>query len=172
LLLRGHLVAPSDAAFKERWGRRRLPCRQRLAALAYAVGGVREIVWSRDLARPLVFSHLFGRQALQEATTRVEEVLRGWGYVGQRQHNEFANALATVLLLAGGPRLEDVTLAHLAAARRLAPSVPLRTHGIKLSRALAHLGVLPESLPLHPGGHPFLHRDPMYKAGVPPEWAG
>jgi hypothetical protein len=117
-----------------------------------------------------VFSHVFGRQALQDATTRVEEVLRAWGYVGQRQHSEFADALATVLILAGSPRLEDVTLAHLAEARRLAPSVPLRTQCLKLSRALAHLGMLPESLPLHPEGHPFLQRDPMYKAGVPPEW--
>jgi hypothetical protein len=50
-------------------------------------------------------------------------------------------------ILAGSPRLEDVTLAHLAAARRLAPSVPLRTQCLKLSRALAHLGVLPEPLP-------------------------
>ena len=164
------LVAPSDAAFKARWGRRRLPCRQRLAALAYAVGGVREIVWCRDLARPLVFSHVFGTQALQHATTRVEDVLHGWGYVGQRQHSEFANALATVLLLAGSPRLEDLTLAHLAAARRLAPSVPLRTQCLKLSRALAHIGMLPESLPLHPEGHPFLQADPMYRAGVPAEW--
>jgi hypothetical protein len=163
------LVAPTDAAFKERWGRRRLSCR-RLVALAYAVGGVREIVWCRDLARPLVFSHVFGRQALQDASARVEEVLRGWGYVDQRQHSELANALATVLLLAGSPHVEDVTLAHLAAARRLAPSFPLRTQCLKLSRALAHLGVVPESLPRHPEGHPFLKPDPMYTAGVPSEW--
>jgi hypothetical protein len=166
------LVTPSDAASKEHWGTRKPPCRQRLAALAYAVAGVRQIVWCRDLARPLVFSHAFGKQALEDATTRVEEVLRGWGYVGQRQHSEFASALASVLLLAGSPRLEDVTLAHLAVARRLAPSVPLRTQCLKLSRALAHLGVLPESLPLHPEGHPFLQGDPMYKAGVPSEWLG
>jgi integrase len=164
------LVTASDAMFKRRWGRRKLPCRQRLAALAYGIGGVREVIWSRDLTRSLLFSHLFGRQLLQEATSRLEDVLSGWGYVSQRQHSELGNALATVLLLAGSPRLEDVTLTHLTDARRLAPSVPLRSQCLKLSRALANLGFLQEPLPLHPEGHPFLRGDPMYKSGVPTEW--
>jgi integrase len=104
--------------------------------------------------------------------SRLEDVLSGWGYVDQRQHKELGNALATVLLLAGSARLEDVTVTHLTDARRLAPPVPLRSQCLRLSRALAHLGLLDESLPLHPEGHPFLRGDPMYKAGVPSEWLG
>src|ERR1700716_4566477 len=73
-------------------------------------------------------------------------------------------------MLAVSPGGEDMRLEHLVVAHPLAPSVPLRRQFLKLSRALAELGLLHAPLPLHPEGHPFLGSDPMYRAGVPPEW--
>jgi hypothetical protein len=53
-------MVETEAAFKARWRKRNLPCRTRLAAIAYLLGGVREIVWAKDLVRSFVFGMVFG----------------------------------------------------------------------------------------------------------------
>jgi hypothetical protein len=160
----------TEAAFKAEWRKPNLPCRPRLAAIAYVLGGVREIVWAKDLVRSFVFGIVFDVRSLREATTTIQQVLQSWGYADPNLRRDLGNALATVLLLAGSPRLDSLRRDHLELARRLAPSVFLRGHFLKLSRALAELGLLGAPLPLHPEGHPFLGSDPMYRAGVPAEW--
>ena len=63
-------------------------------------------------------------------------LLQSWGYADPNLRRDIGNALATVLLLAGSPRLDSLQYEHLELARRLAPSVFLRGHFLKLSRAL------------------------------------
>lgn len=111
----------TEATFKARWGKRNLPSRPRLVAIAYVLGGVREVVWAKDLMRSFVFGMVFGVAGLREATNIVEQVLLNWGYADPNLRRELGNALATVLLLAGSPRLQDLRREHLELGRRLAP---------------------------------------------------
>jgi len=155
----------TEATFKARWGKRNLPSRPRLVAIAYVLGGVHEIVWAKDLMRSFVFGMVFGVAALRDATNTVHQVLLNWGYADPNLRREMGNAVATVLMLAGSPCLQDLRREHLELGRRRAPSVFLRGQFLKLSRALTELGFLDAPLPLHPEGHPFLGSDPMYRAG-------
>ena len=70
------------------------------------MGGVREIVWTKDLVRSFVFGLVFGVTSLREATTTIEQVLHTWDYADPNLRRDLGNALATVLLLAGSPRLD------------------------------------------------------------------
>jgi hypothetical protein len=72
-----------------------------LVAIAYVVGGVREIVWAKDLMRSFVFGMVFGVARLREATNTVQKVLLNWGYADPNLRREMDNAVTTVLLLAG-----------------------------------------------------------------------
>lgn len=107
----------SRAAFKARWGKRNLPCRLRLAAIAYVLDGVRDVVWAKDLMRSFVFGIVIGVASLREATNAVEQVLLKWGYADPNLRRELGNAIATVLLLAGSPRLQDLRHEHLELAQ-------------------------------------------------------
>jgi len=95
--------------------------------------------------RTALASRIFGRPRVNSGLKRIIDLVRSWGY-GNWGGKGLQWAICTVLLANKSPRLEELTLAILAAERD-ATSVHYRIASITLlSRALAALGILPQPL--------------------------
>ena len=124
--------------------------RYQLLVIAYCLGP------QTDFFLPLLsklssFSlacYLFGKEPLEAAVERVCGLLQTWGYEVEvpTQRRHLMTAIAELLLATRSPHLEDVTLEVLS---------QLRTHMVRykriclgrLSKALAHLGIIGRPLP-------------------------
>lgn len=110
------------------------------------------------LKRPIAFEALgkygrvplahriFGRARVERALDRIMQAVVDWGYAPpSRKSLHFT--LCEVLLFVQSPQLEDITLERLMELRAVtARHTRLRSGILRLSRALAGLGLIPKSL--------------------------
>ena len=112
-----------------------------------------------------VAERVFGADAVVAADERVRGLLEGAGYPS-RHPVYLRRAVSLVLLRAGSPRLDDVTLGDLDAAYVEGdPSESARRAVYRVSRALELAGLTPRAARI-----PSRSR-PVEKTGVAPEWA-
>jgi hypothetical protein len=115
------LLGPQRDHFQQRYWLSK-ECRFHLLALAYLLGGV------RDLYRCGVFHHThlacicFGAEAVKQAIQRVQAVLRTWGYRTASTQEQLPKTICAVLLASGSPQLEDITLEVVSAMRAGTPA--------------------------------------------------
>ena len=96
--------------------------------------------------RTALACRIFGRNRVNGNLEKLINLVRSWGYGRFGGGKDIQWALCTVLLANQSPRLEDLTLAVLAAEGN-ATLVDYRIASITLlSRALAAMGILPKSL--------------------------
>lgn len=90
---------------------------------------------------------VFGRDAVQAAITKVIETLRSWDASKHTVANQIPAALSDLLLVTGNARLEQVTEQEIRDLAEQYPKGARRRGLIKVSRVLAHQGVIAK--PLH-----------------------
>ena len=144
-------IGATAAAHQRRHGahNRGRHTRRHLAVLAYVLGGVRDLspfFAYRAMPWVALAGHAFGPDVVEEAATTVYEAARGWGYRPSARP-DIRMALAIALLDNRSPHLADLSLERLAALRQRAYTKTLTENLEVVSRALAHLGLLPAPLP-------------------------
>jgi len=109
---------------------------------------------------------LFGRDAVDRELQRVQAYLATVGYGSKAQkHPILSSALARLLLLAGEPRLEVITIDLVERVHQQAPPASdLRTVLFRLARVLHGMGFVPREIRYHPC-------QPALPQGVDPGWA-
>lgn len=124
--------------------------RYQLLVIAYCVGPQTDFFLPllKKISSFTLACYLFGKQPLEEAVERICALLRTWGYevdtTAQRSH--LMTTTAEMLLANRSPHLEEVTLAVLSRLREHM----LRHKRIcleRVSKALAHLGIIESPLP-------------------------
>jgi hypothetical protein len=96
----------------------------------------------------VVLAHrVFGRARPEHALDRIMRAVVDWGYAERPSRKSLHFTLCEVLLVVQSPQLEDITLDHLPRLRAAtARNTRLRSGILRLSRALAGLGLIPKSL--------------------------
>jgi hypothetical protein len=90
---------------------------------------------------------VFGQARVEHALDRIMRAVVDWGYAAQPSRKALNFTLCEVLLVVQSPQLEDITLDHLTHLRAAAARhTRLRSGILRLSRALAGLGLLPRGL--------------------------
>ena len=144
--------------------------RHDLIAVAYLLGQFRDLHALGIIGKRLLAEKVFGRQRVSDAIEPVLNLIKSWG--GGRAHVDrlYQRLLGELFLLAGSPRLADLTPPVLAQARQGGMAVRLKRMIGTLTRALAALGRLATPLPpTARTGTKSVARS--VAAGVPPEWA-
>jgi site-specific recombinase XerD len=114
-----------------------------IAAVAYLHGWFRDVLALGRFQRDALARRVFGKEAIDDATRRVLEPLKQWGYETGTPH---LSCLCEMLLLNENPRLDALTAEHLERCRREA-DVSKRSLYFQLAKALAIDGVLDAPLP-------------------------
>jgi hypothetical protein len=110
---------------------------------------------------------VFGREVVQAAISEVVDTLRSWDASRHTVVNQIPSALSDLLLVAGTSRLEDVTEQQVRALAERYSRGARRSGLIKISRVLAHRGII---------AHPLHNTDPQRGprpdtlATVPASW--
>ncbi len=150
----------------------RQPCYQ-LLTLAYFLGPPTDF-WFPFLTQvsPLAFARLlFGEDELETALNALTSALLTWGYRAETPgaHTLLRTVLVEVFLSCRSASLEQVTSAHLEALREQLEPPAKRAVVERISKALAHLGIIDAPLPAAQEQRKLLpeHRN---TDGVDPEW--
>lgn len=127
---------------------------------------------------PLAY-RLFGRVRVEAALDRVMQALVDWGYALPSRPS-MRLTLCEIFLFVQSPRLDDITLDHLSQLRVVtARHTRLRGGVLRLSRALAGLGIIPA--PLNGWAYDAAARltprtiaadQPIEAAAILPAWRG
>lgn len=156
---------------EEEWRRLAVDVRYRMLvlAVAYRLCGVHAYkAFPLPLSHCHLFQLLFGPEAWAEAEGRIGRLLSEWRYsVGDgsgQSRSHFTQTLAMALLDVQSPRVEDITLAALSELRE---REAWHSYIVPISRALRHMGVVPEHFKGGSGAKPS---DDVW-AGMAPEWA-
>lgn len=163
-------ICPTQADFRARYTCRRNGCRQPLLAVAYLLGGLRNLFAFpvAGIFRVRLAYTVFGAAAIDEALRRVQAVVADWGYSSAAIHQDLRAALCTALLANRSPCLEDLTLDGLAALRACVRAEGVFVAITLLSRVLRDLGILRETLaPARKARTPGQCRG---VEGIAPEW--
>lgn len=147
--------------------------RRHLIGFAYVLGpqtGFYLPLFGQATSSRSLAEHFFGQDRLEEATQRIGNIHRSWGYeVDARVCRKLLmNTIAEVFLVNRSPYLEEVTLEFLQALQnKLMPHK--RPILERLSKALVHLGIL--ETPLTPAyERSRVLPAQMDTTGVPPQW--
>ncbi len=111
---------------------------------------------------------MFGAEPVRAAVDETISVLSAWGAYRDAQSWTISNAVLDVILTVGSASLRDVTYEHLVnMTAEYRPGMSRRQGIFKLSRVLAHLGVIPQPLT---NNHHRQGIRPSTLASVPDEW--
>ena len=165
------VLGPTQGAYVEFHGRpSRTDVRQYVMAIAYLLGCYRNVRTLGGFNRRSLAEKVFGKGQVTEALEEAQDIARGWGY-SSRYGNAFRGVVSEAMLAHGTSNLRAFDAETLDALRRGPGVQPARRSLLyRLSRVLAHLGVL--EAPLSPeSGIP----EPFYqegrRLGIAPEWA-
>jgi integrase len=165
------VLGPTQGAYVEFHGRPgRTDVRQYVMAIAYLLGCHRDVRSLGGFNRRSLAEKVFGEGRVTEALEEAQNVTRGWGYSG-RYGNAFRGVVSEAMLAHGTSDLRSFDAETLDALRRGPGVQPARRSMLyRLSRVLAHLGVL--EAPLSPESgipEPFFREG--RRLGVAREWA-
>jgi len=122
-------------------------CRQPVVAVAYLLDCFNDFFALGHCNFAALASKVFGPQPVHVALQRVQQELLRWGYGIEQTKRDVARALSVALLRNGSPYLEDLTLALLEELRQREVAEYLKSSVFRISRVLAHLGILDHPLP-------------------------
>ena len=147
--------------------------RYQLLVIAYWIGPQTDffLPFLKEIV-PLSFAHLvFERELLEAIITRIQDILKTWGYkVDAKGSRAFLRTTVMEVLLANrSAHLEEVTLALLADLREKLTPHAKRAVLERLSKALAHVGIIEAPLPSSSEMRRLLpeHRN---TDGIAPDW--
>jgi hypothetical protein len=138
-----------------------------VVAIANLLGGHRTLHHHVQVHEPSVAGLVFGREVVRAAISEVVDTLRSWDASRHTVVNQIPSALSDLLLVAGTPRLEEVTEQQVRALAERYSKGARRSGLIKISRVLAHRGII---------AHPLHNTDPQRGprpdtlATVPASW--
>lgn len=143
--------------------------RQQVMAAAYLLQCFQDVQALGGYDRRSLANKVFGSERVTATLRTIEETALGWGYSIHYQ-NAFRGVVSEVLLVHGHPELEGVTLDLLEHLR----STPEIAHGrrtmlFRLSRVLAHLGIVNAPLPKN-GGTPVEVFRTQCEKGIASDW--
>lgn len=150
---------------------RRYMERQHIVAMAYLLCGFSDLhrLKSDHIVYACLARKVFGREYMRTVSERVQALLVEWGYMKIGTRSNVMRTVFEALLFIRSPHLDQLTLEHLHAviARR-----PPRTGTycvVALSRVLASMGTVPESLEIK---RPVLDKmcSPALTLGIPADW--
>jgi integrase len=161
-------IGPTMKAFIQQHASKVATARQHLFSVGYVLTGF--TAFDRFPFHGIELTTLalsvFGREAMTNALDRVLRVLLEWGYKPSIR-GKIHTALAYSLLTNRSPRLEDLTLELLTSFNQAQTKYSL-THLYAISRALAHLKIIPATIPRARPRPPLLER--VDTVGIAPEW--
>jgi integrase len=143
--------------------------RQQVMAAAYLLQCFQDVQVLGGYDRRSLANKVFGSERVTATLRTIEETALGWGYSIHYQ-NAFRGVISEVLLVHGHPELEGVTL-DLLERLRSAPEIAhgRRTMLFRLSRVLAHLGIVETPLPKKSGTPVEVFRT-QCERGIAPDW--
>jgi integrase len=142
-------------------------CRGPVVAVANLLGLHCGLHHKVRVQEPWVAELAFGRNAMQAVITEVVDTLRSWDASRHTVVGQIPAALSDLLLVTGTPRLRDITEQQIRELTERYPKGGRRSGLIKISRVLAHQGIIAQ--PLH-GNDPLRGPRPDTLATVPPSW--
>jgi site-specific recombinase XerD len=141
---------------------------------AYLLGNFTDFYSINFFRYSRLASRAFGRVPVEAAAGKVLKKLASWGYKRQ-DYTLYKSVICQLLLESRSPLLKDITLELLSEVRervKLGKTTDSVRQAIPIvSRALASLGILPESLPRQPSWENKPSRPDPALDRVPPEWA-
>ncbi len=118
-------------------------------------------------SQPLAW-YLFGKERVQETVNQVHSIMSTWGFETGSTRRHLATTIAEVLLVNRSPYLEDLPRSLLANLRET--MAPYKRGCIdRLSKALAHLGIIDSPLP-PPSERKKVLPEHGDTEGIAPEW--
>lgn len=143
---------------------------QYVIAAAYLLGCFRDFQALGGIETGILASKIFGQKRMEATLAPLLALNAQWGYSQKDDDAAFRSVIAETLLLNASPDASDLTLTHLAHVHALMAPIPRRRAMVyRLSRILAHLGVLESPLP-HLGGLPQACYKEERERGIAPEW--
>lgn len=142
-------------------------CRGPVVAVANLLGLHRTLHHHVRVQESWVAELVFGRDAMQTVITEVVDTLRSWDASRHTVIGQIPAALSDLLLVSGTPSLQDITEQQVRDLAQRCPKGARRSGLIKISRVLAHLGIIAQ--PLH-GNDPQRGPRPDTLSTVPPSW--
>ena len=148
--------------------------RQAVAAVAYLLCDQRDLYHAfRGWKTGLLACRVFGSGAVDAALARVQGHLDGMGHSTTLRRPNLQHALYELMLLAGSPLLEDLSVqGELLARLRVGEHNNGRRHGIEqLTRTLVEMGVIAQMpFSTRPSREEWLQRSQAGEIDVPPVW--
>ncbi|WP_238598466.1 tyrosine-type recombinase/integrase [Saccharothrix sp. ALI-22-I] len=138
-----------------------------VVAVANLLGLHRTLHHHVQVQEPPVAELVFGRDTMHTVIAEVVDTLRSWDASQHTVVGQIPAALSDLLLVSGTPRLEDVTEQQIRTLAERYPTGARRSGLIKVSRVLAHQGIIAK--PLH-NNDPQRGPRPDTLSTVPPSW--
>ena len=139
------LIGLTFQDFRDRYHKAKA-CRLFLIVLSYRLAQVTELrLLSQSYLVPLS-RRIFGQPVVDEAIGQVCGELARWGYTPYRVAGLFPSALCLLLLAQRSPYLDELTTERLTAVRHSSVNTNLTAQLFALSRVLAKLGYIEQSL--------------------------
>jgi hypothetical protein len=139
------ILCDSTFDFEKRYPQTSGHSRQMLVAAVYLFRLFDDFRKLGIIDRTALACRIFGRPRIQNAISRIVDVILSWGY-GRFQARDVQWAVCTVLLANKSPNLEDLTIEVLETERRLTAIYCRRASVVVLSRVLANLGIIRRAL--------------------------
>lgn len=136
-------------------------------AVAHLLGLHRSLHHHVQVQESRVADLVFGRDAFQVVLAEVIDTLRSWDASQHTVVGQIPAALSDLLLVTGTPRLQDITEQRIRELAERYPAGARRRGLIKISRVLAHKGIIATAL--H-GNDTQRGPRPDTLATVPPSW--
>lgn len=164
------LLGPTQKAFCEENGPvGYTEVRQYLIAAAYLLKCFQTVHQLGGFDRRGLANKIFGTTRVTATLDTVQQVVLGWGY-SARETNILGGVVADVLLEQASVQLEELHLDFLEELRSRPGITPARRIMIyRLSKVLAHLGIVAEPLPLRGGVAPEFFEVERAR-GIAAEW--
>lgn len=163
------MLYPSTATFRQQY---HLPenSRQHLIACGYILRCQTDFSILATSHLPALASKIFGQERVASAVQRVHQELVDWGYGVTLATIRIARALCAAFLMNQSPRLSDISTHTLDAVRKTSDVVSFKSDVFRISRVLAHIGIIDR--PLLPSGREHEESGtPRALHDVPPVWA-
>jgi hypothetical protein len=138
-----------------------------VVAVAHLLGLHRTLHHEVQVQEPKVAELVFGRDTVRAVIAEVVDTLRSWDASQHTVGGQIPAALSDLLLVTGTPRLDDVTEQGIRTLAERYPKGARRSGLIKISRVLAHQGII--ATPLH-GNDALRGPRPDTLSTVPPSW--
>jgi integrase len=162
-------ICVTSADFLQRYGNG-TETRQYIAAAAYLLTGLNDVLSLGRLHPISLAMKVFGDTVVNESIKTVHEVLLGWGFTTYFRQN-WSNALCYALIVNRSPYPEDLTYELLDTIRNGPVPEYLKTHLPNLSRVLVSRGILRRPLPPRAAKNCDTEPGPLALNDVAPEWA-